>query len=174
MTDKADRSFVGMTVTDAIKETLESLDKDEKERVRAMCNLARSSLYQLGEYNEAGEPRMKLAAHMVPTFCAATGSTLVLELIQHQTAELLEGRGQSRQAFEEVTEYEVLKEIQDVVNTCITGLLDGQLSPPERRGLWRELREAIDTLRAYEESQDSTVDFKRAKTIRDAENRQSG
>lgn len=160
-----DEQLRGLTVVDAVHEVWSALPRDQKEEVAAECNVGVSTIYQWGERDDRGAPRMKMAADKVEPFCRASRSTLVADVIADR-AHRATGRHRARKA--DPSHADCMKEATDIPAALARALQDGVLTEIEKKRVLKEIRELADVLERTP-ARDVPAVFQRAASLAEAE-----
>jgi hypothetical protein len=134
------------TVVEAVAQTLHGLTAEEREAVRSRLGVGGSTMYQWGEYDDQGRARRNIPAEIIPAFCAATGSDLVLRVVLAQTQERMEREAPVIGRRARVTQGEVMREAVDITGVLARALEDRILTDDERRAVVKEAREFLSAL----------------------------
>ncbi|GMW02609.1 MAG: hypothetical protein AMXMBFR84_37450 [Candidatus Hydrogenedentota bacterium] len=121
-----------MTVTDVIHAVLRRPDVDPK-AISAALGCHPTTVYQMGEFGDNGQPRHHIKAWQVPLFCRAANDYDLLEFLDWQS-----GRPESTA---KVTDMQVVSEAADVLSALTDAFKDGSVSDSEAKRIEKELQE---------------------------------
>jgi len=122
-----------MTVVDVIHAVIAKPSVNPK-RIAAALGCHVTTVYQMGEYDDRGNPRHVIKAHQVPVFCRAADDCDLLRFLEWQA-------GMPDTNTRRPTDMEVIDEATDVLKALSSAFRDGRVSRIEAKVIERELQE---------------------------------
>lgn len=161
----------GMTAVEAVRRTIEDIDRPRLRLIAAACGVSEVTVYQWGETNEHGEPRQKIPACKVRLFCEAADNWLVLEALCWESGFVPSPLPETERAQEPVPQPTVMAQATAMLNALAQSFADGLFDEGEQR----EVAEAIRAfLNALENTETNIHQFRRAETLAAAERVDNG